>query len=346
MAAPLIRLADRLRATTDKPAFDPISLNDANRLAMQQILSHAVGALLGGAPVIVGDSCAEFYYAGTEKEHWDIKTDFPVLIPPFRTFWIEWTQPSLIRSKVYGINKPDTSSFALSGTLVTVSTPPEMVAAWGQSEITAYLKLAQGADYVWRFQPIGMINGAQASLFGVSEAFAVPVGDYWIATTSAGAVTNFVCTSTSDARAITGEGYVDLVGKEAPLFIHPALLTITFLNLRNGTLTPAELRVPPKFARNYAKRKGQELVRYHTVLVDPSRTTKPSVVGEGTGTGMPLSLVRGHLVTYADEDGRRLFGKLHGTFMRPPHVRGSAKEGVSVHNYKVKAVKETVHADR
>jgi hypothetical protein len=348
MAAPLIRLADRLRLTTDKPAFDPISMDDSNAVAMEAILSKITGALLAGAPVIVGDNCAEFYYAGTDKEHWEILTDFPLLIPPFPRFWVEWCQPSMIRSKVYGNNKPDDSSFTMAGALVTVGTPSEMFSEWGffPGQTDDYARLVTGADWVWRFQPVAMVGGKLAAMFGKAEVFGVPAADYWFATTTAGAVTNFLCTTTSNAPAITGDPYVDLVGKEAPLFTHPALMTVTFLNLRNGTITPAELRAPPKFARNYAKRKGQELVRYHTVVVDPSRTSKPTLAGAGSGRGMPVHLVRGHIVTYLDEPGRRLFGKYHGTFMVPPHTRGSAKEGVSIHQYKVKAPKEVARVDR
>jgi hypothetical protein len=345
MAAPLIRLADRLRLTTDKPAFDPISMDDSNAVVMQGILSKVTGALLAGAPVIVGDPVSEYYYAQSDKEHWEIKTDFPLLIPPFKRFWVEWCQPSLIRSKVYGITKPESSSFTMTGTLVTVGTPSEMLAEWGvfPAQRDDYARLVADADWVWRFQPVAMVAGQVAALFGKPEIFGVPAADYWFATTLAGAVTNFVCTTTSNAPAITGGSYVELVGKEAPVFTHPALLTMTFLNLKNGTMTPAELHAPPKFARNYAKRKGQELVRYHTVLVDPSRTTKPSVGGAGTGRGMPLSLVRGHIVTYRDEPGRRLFGRYSGTYFRPPHVRGTAKEGVSLHDYQVVAPKERVN---
>ena len=348
MTAPLIRLADRLRSTADKPAFDPICMDDSNAVVMQDILSKVTGALLAGAPVIVGDNVSEFYYAQSDKEHWEIKTDFPLLIPPFKRFWVEWCQPSLIRSKVYGITKPESSSFTLTGTLVTVGTPTEMTAEWGvfPSQRDDYSKLASGADWLWRFQPVAMLSGQVAALFGHSEIFGVPAADYWFATNTAGAVINFVCTTTSNATAINGGSYVELVGKEAPVFTHPALLTMTFLNLRNGTITPAELRAPPKFARNYAKRKGRELVRFHTVVVDPSRTSKPMLPGAGTGRQMPLSLVRGHIVTYLDEPGRRLFGKYSGTFMIPPHTRGNAKEGVSVHDYKVKALKEASLADR
>jgi hypothetical protein len=118
-------------------------------------------------------------------------------------------------------------------------------------------------------------------------------------------------------------------------------MTITFLNLKNGTITPADQYAPDKFAKNYARKHDQPLVRYHRVIVDPNRTTKPSLPGPGTGRTMPVHLVRGHLATYGGAKGL-LFGKYAGTYFRPPHVRGDKREGVSTHDYAVKPAKAGV----
>lgn len=47
---------------------------------------------------------------------------------------------------------------------------------------------------------------------------------------------------------------------------------------------------------------------------------------------------RGHFSTYTED--RPLFGKVSGTFWVPSHVRGSAKQGVVVSDYNVKAPKQ------
>jgi hypothetical protein len=340
MSAPLIRLADRIRGANALPCIDPIAFNDENAFWMQGIIEDVSSALRAGVPVITGDNVSEFYYNGSDQEHWDIKTDFPCLVQPFPRFWVEWTQPSQVRSRVYGVQAAEMSAFPLMGHLVTVCRPIDAARHWHRSNKDAYVDLITGCAWVWRFQPIGFISGRIADTMGSGDMFAVPVGDYWLTTDAIGNVVNYVCATHANGMAVTGQPYVDLLGREAPMFLHAGLLTISFLNLKNGTLTPAALRAPAKFAKAYERRRGQELVRYHTVVVDPNRTSKPALPGAGTGRSMPVHLVRGTLVTYADEDGRRLFGKYHGTFFRPPHVRGSAKEGISHHDYRVKAPKQ------
>jgi len=337
VAAPMVRLADRLRAPVDKPGIDPISLDGTNARTIQNTLAEITGTLIAGVPVIVGDWVAEYYYNGTDKEYWEIKDDFPCMVPPFRKFWVEWTAPSQIRSSVYGINHPQTSTFTLSGVLVTVATTGERIGYWSLLEQDEeYRKLTEGADFLWRFQPVGFVTGKMAEWAGHDGVFAIPAGDYWIATTKEGAILHHICTAFSDATSVAGGPYVNLLGKEAPLFTHPALLTLTMLNLKNGALTPAALHVDAKYARAYRKRRQQDLVRYHTVVVDPGRTRKPSVAGAGGDRHMPLHLVRGHVQTYADADGHRLFGKYAGTYFIAPHARGNSKEGISHHDYKVK----------
>jgi hypothetical protein len=337
MTAPLIRLADRLRTLAPKPAFDPISLSDANARFMSETLDRITSALRAGVPVIVGDPVSEYYYCGSDQEDWQIKGDFPCLVPPFPNFWIEWTQPSQIRSRVYGVTRPETACFSMTGTLASVRRPDEASAWWNPVNRAEFLALIDGCEWVWRFTSVGYLTGKMAAALHMDDTFAVPVGDFWITTDALGNVVNYVVSSQADGPSITGEPYIDLLGREVPLFLHPGLLTITFLNLKNGTLAPAALHAPPKFAKNYAKRHDQELVRYHTVIVDPNRTTKPTLPGAGTGREMPVHLVRGHFVTYPDEPGKRLFGRYAGTFFREAHVRGSAKEGVSHHDYTVRA---------
>lgn len=324
MTAPLIRLADRIRTVTVMESFDPIALDDTNTVILNGLARDIRAALVLGAPVIVGDAIAEYYYAGTDKEHWQLKTDFPCLVPPFMNFWIEWAGPSTVRSEVYGTVSADISAFPFCGALVTVRPAAAASTLWGLSNLDAFDGFRDGATWCWRFQPVGFIH----------DYFAIPAGDYWIATDATGNVTNYVCTS------YVGGNYVDTLGWQAPLFIHPALLTITFLNLKNGALTPAALHAPEKFAKHFARKHELPLVRFHTVVVDSSKTSKPTLPGAGSDRAMPVHLVRGTLVTYADEDGKRLFGKLHGTFFRPPHTRGNAREGIALHDYTVKAPKK------
>jgi hypothetical protein len=72
--------------------------------------------------VIVGDNVAEYYYCGTDQEDFDIKTDFPCQVPPFNQFWVEWSQPTAIRSRVHRDVPVEMSAFPFCGCLVTMTT--------------------------------------------------------------------------------------------------------------------------------------------------------------------------------------------------------------------------------
>jgi hypothetical protein len=49
------------------------------------------------------DNVAEYLYAGTDQEEWDVKKDFPCLAPPFPVFWMEFCRPSRIVSRAAGV---------------------------------------------------------------------------------------------------------------------------------------------------------------------------------------------------------------------------------------------------
>jgi hypothetical protein len=57
---------------------------------------------LTSAEIFVADNVAEYLYAGTDQEEWDLGKDFPNLAPPFPLFWIEHRRPSKIISREYG----------------------------------------------------------------------------------------------------------------------------------------------------------------------------------------------------------------------------------------------------
>src|SRR5215471_4207315 len=135
--------------------FDPITMNQANTAVLRDTSAIIGESLRRGTPVIVADHIAEYYYAGSDKEHWEIKTDFPLLIPPFSRFWVEWHAPSIVRSEQYGISDPKTTTFPFVGVLVDAGSPQEMMPIWGAHELPAYGNLTAGARWVMRLQPMG-----------------------------------------------------------------------------------------------------------------------------------------------------------------------------------------------
>jgi hypothetical protein len=330
----MIRLADRVRAEDRWQIVDPISLQLPREVPTRMVADHVRVALSNGLPVIVADTIAEYYYAGTTQEHWDIIRDFPLLIPPFPEFWIEWAAPSMVRSEVYGEIDAMSSSFPFSGVYVRVHEAPYVIPGlWSGDRTNGF---TAGARWAIQLQPLAYVDNWGL----IRDTWLIPAGDFWIAIDEHGTATNYLTT----AWDVTST-YQHVLSRHAPAMIHPALLTLTFMNIRNGALAPAQQHAPEKFARSYERKKKLPLVRYHTVVVNPNRTTKPDTASEPTGRQMPVHLVRQHLVTYADEPGKRLFGKYSGTFLRQPHVRGTTQEGVSLHDYRVRAPKNEEGTD-
>jgi hypothetical protein len=328
MTAPLIRLADRIRALNGPTmVIDPIRYERADSTLTRIYMERIMDGLHRNIPMIVADAISEYYYNGTDREHWDLKQDFPLVIPPFPEFWIEWTRPTQIRSSVYGIVPASTTAFEISGLHVVCTDPSkstvDLSVSWGEDNRHLFRDFCKDARFVWLLNPCGYVK----------ETFCTPSGTFWLATDDRGNIINYVVITYGDQRDS------DLLSAEAPLFIHPGILALTFMNLKNGALSPPTRYAPDKFAKNWERRKHQPLIRYYTVVVDPNRTTKPTLPGPGSGREMPLHLVRGSLVHYADEDGKRLFGKYHGTYFRPPHTRGKKEAGISIHDYSVKPPK-------
>lgn len=111
------------------------------------------------------------------------------------------------------------------------------------------------------------------------------------------------------------------------------IMAIAFMHCKNVTL---EERYPKRHEQREAKRRGEPILKYHEIVIDPHKVQQPST-GANRTDDMPkrsLHITRGHFAHYTED--RPLFGKYVGTFWRPAHVRGSADVGVVKSTYKVK----------
>lgn len=104
----------------------------------------------------------------------------------------------------------------------------------------------------------------------------------------------------------------------------PSLFAISLMNCKNVTLDEQEPH--EKASRNWERKHGRPLTRYHLLEIGEVRT---SLSREGRakedGLKKALHVCRGHFKTYTQE--RKLFGKHEGTFWWPEHRRGSPERG-------------------
>src|SRR5579859_4296914 len=69
-------------------------------------ISQAVKDILADCVVIDASNVAQYYFEGTDKEHWSLG-DFPNIAPPFGSFWLDFDAPKYYVSSETGRCKWD-----------------------------------------------------------------------------------------------------------------------------------------------------------------------------------------------------------------------------------------------
>lgn len=300
--------------------YDRIMAGDVRPVVDQEVLAPESTEALATVPVIVADNVAEFYYAGTDQEEWEIEKDFPNLAPPFEQFWIEAARPSRIISEEFGVLKPTNIPSRWGGYFSSMRNPDRI------------------GDPRWEWT----INAVLWSTFkGVREVVG-PLGVYGVFVDKGGAPAAIGRPSAGYVMLFRHkDGTGQLMGGTEDVFINfiaglikPFLLSISFMHCKN--VERREITQPPALNKKWERKHGRPLVRYHVLDIDPmKKVLRDEGRSAETGLKKALHICRGHFATYTED--APLFGRLTGTFWKPQHVRGSATEGVVVKDYNVRA---------
>lgn len=257
----------------------------------------------------------DYLFAGTDQEHWEIKTDFPYLTPPFEECWLETGNPPFIASngqrKGLEGGKPDRWGAYMQsspwqetdrkGWLVG----SQMVLAWGGELTTPGVQIVMFLD-----EQGTLIDAPKWALLG-------------------------------------GDNYIEHMKKRLPSFPHsliaemsakmfPIWLALSFLHCKN--ISVAESNPNPKLAKARQRRNKPPLTKYYTLEIETmKRVLRTEGRSEEVGLKRALHICRGHFASYTEE--KPLFGKIAGRFWIPAHVRGSKEAGEINKDYKVKAPK-------
>lgn len=115
--------------------------------------------------------------------------------------------------------------------------------------------------------------------------------------------------------------------------VHLALTSFMFCHCKNIDLVE---RLPKRHEQREAKRRGEPILKYHEIVIDPKRShaTNETSANKATEPSVAFHLVRGHFAHYTEE--KPLFGKYVGTYWVPAHARGSRKFGEVNSTYTVK----------
>lgn len=338
-----LRLVDRIRALP--------SMNEGYIFEWMDILGRE--SVLGrcrterssvyGGPALIVDEIAEMYYANPKEEWWvssheDNPSDFPNVAPPFDVFTVEWNSPD--RVWIHGSweeQKP--SQHGVVCTTIPVSDGLSVNSVLSQVK---ELVLGRNSNHPVLFQ-------TDRTEKAISKSRWVMVLSYWtafFAKPSFGRPYWTGCTSVVvvDGRGVPidwfqlGPGFYyreDNIWKSDLSIInsptHIALLTLSFMHCKN-----VELRDTQEFTdRKWLKRKKLRTVLHKTLVLKPLKKVLRTEGGmDKHGLRKALHICRGHFKTYG-EDSPGMFGKLHGTFWVPQHVRGDAQNGTIVKDYRV-----------
>ena len=116
----------------------------------------------------------------------------------------------------------------------------------------------------------------------------------------------------------------------------PFWFAVSLMHCKNVELVDAP-PAPPKVAAKRAK-KGIPEIKFKTLVIEPMRKQirrEKAEDGEPTSEiQRALHICRGHFKDYRENP---LFGKYADIYWWEPHVRGSAKNGAIVKDYKVNA---------
>jgi hypothetical protein len=329
-----VRILDQLR--TGRPSSTP-------HYTPKELLPNAE-VLKAVQPILI-DDVADFILSGVKVgDEWSFTRDFPNVAPPFELAWYEYRRPKSVKgfrdvyefARTNGL-KPN-SSFEFGEVAI-----PEQIAIMAASERTDYgwqttlLLWSEYEEHADDGSSTWNLLGPISMTVHVDEKGNVIVPDDPrnrdeetggpVQPSHMGGVALLVSEMVTKEQAqILRNVAADLLG--------PYFMAVSLLHCKNVTFGPME-PIPPKLQKAFRKRHGDvPRVRFHRLHIEPMRKQiREAADGDTSVAGIKrgMHLSRGHFKSY--EEGRGLFGKLHGMWWWEPMVRGSRTQGVVTKEY-------------
>lgn len=286
--------------------------------------------LLRQAHVFDVSNVAEYFWAVSDKERWCWNQDFPNLAPPFECYWMEYRRPSGVQMNNWFDKRTGLFPDRAGVLSFVLETTPELA-----------------AKNPWMKAPEEVLEQVRWTLHcetyaQIDERVCGPLTNtiFWL--DEHGRILCLPHEGLVVPPSVSYERRAEVAERAADVahpLIYPSALATCFIHCRN--VTTQEHEAPGAMQKAYEKRNKQPLVRYHTLVIDPMKEVLKREGGsEESGLKKALHICRGHFADYTE--GKGLFGKYHGRFWMPAHVRGKLKHGVVAKDYSVRAGKLTV----
>lgn len=322
------RLLDTMR---ELPILAPLPNEDVVLDPYNVIAHHmAIAPFLETAQCIEASNIARYFeqtYAQTPEQFAGFQRDLKCLVPPFRSFFIEWEKPYGIpigqRMGMLFLACPAELADATIREILgeNAHTTPKMIAEYRTKYSPKWIYLT--------FDFVEFSNSDRNHISGLRGPYHVGV----MAVAEDGALLDWWMSHASSA-----------ISREASMQLGLASLVawtaLAMLNCQN--IDTIEHHAPEPFQRSRTRKGKKPLISYRTIQVNLERTPRsigaeclPDVDADGN---VRLHGVRGHMKDY--RKGKGLFGKYKGLWYWGPALAGDASEGVVVSDYKVNAPTE------
>lgn len=273
----------------------------------------------------VADNVARWFHDIRDR-HFDVEKDTRALVPPFEYTWIEYADyyPEDIKR---------------IGVLYMTSDYGTDDDATGKVN-TTLKSMVSDSQSVKEFPTDNNFEAVHPARWLI---YALPIA--WGSRHAVGPFKTWIAALAPDGSMCQKVGgglcNISLFDLETPpeaqkafsMLLTESILTLGFLNCRNVSV---EEHLPSRQERRSAQRRGEEIIKYRTLAIEPMRKVLQT---EGriaeVGLSRALHICRGHFSEYSED--KPLFGKYAGRFWIPAHVRGTTESGIVVKDYNVKA---------
>lgn len=249
-------------------------------------------------PVVLIDNVSDYYYTGTDQEHWDLREHFPNLAPVYPQWWCEHKLPKTIHSKEEGDTDVGSLVRGRVGFLMTAVEPKD----------ARVEDLPEGARWIYWIEIFIDYSMQGVTAFGSHGAIMLAIDQEgkvidrpWI-------------------QGLNRAGQHEDQMRSLVSWINPAFLAISFLHCRNVVLE--ENRPDDKLARKHRDKFGVQPTQFKTLVIEPLKAILRTEGRSGEhGVAKAMHICRGHFRDY--RDGRGLFGKYKVQVWMPSIVRGT-----------------------
>lgn len=317
----MTRLADRIIAEGFRPIAGEREDMEEYRFACAEIRKN-----LPSVPIFVVDNVSNFIEDEEEEgREWNLeKGTYPNLAPPFDWWWMEYDVSHRDWGKKHGVRSvgalarafdmKDKEDFAEAHDMLPVEATFKQEPRW-------IVQWQVVMEYVEEQEKVPIT--AAVMLMTLLDEHGDLTEDF------AGTVYSIALTHTlEEEMKKKRKGFVF----GAVTLMRPMWLALSLMHCRNVEIVEQH---PPRHERRRAERnKEKPPVRYSTVNITPMRKVLATEGRSGeVGLRKALHICRGHFKHF---DEKPLFGRVRGTFWWGSMVRGDARHGRNIHDYKVK----------